>query len=57
MEDKSELKSGWLTQDMDRAERRVSEWKIKKYTTADELDEDNQKQEQTEDQVLNTLNC
>lgn len=31
MKHTSELKSGWLEKDMERAERRLSEWKIKKF--------------------------
>lgn len=31
MANTSELKSGWLHEDMERAEKQVNHWKIKKY--------------------------
>jgi hypothetical protein len=58
LKDKSELKSGWLNQDMQRAERRVNEWKIRKFDQDHEQHDSDGKTENEEvEEESQILHC
>lgn len=58
VKDASELKSGWLNLDMERAERRVVEWNIRKYVSPAEIHEENEKNDKKELEThSSTLSC